>query len=148
MWVIALAALFALAIAIGANMINSSWYLGNNEGTVGIYQGLNSEIFGIPLNHLVETTSVEVADLPDATQSQLEQGIRTDDENSALDTINSYHEQIDTQRSQASSVASDVKSTTSKEELNNDLQNTEGTNNLDTSQQSSAATEQPEGRGE
>lgn len=147
-WVIALAALFALAIAIGANMINSSWYLGNNEGTVGIYQGLNSEVFGIPLNHLVETTSVEVADLPDATQSQLEQGIRTDDENSALDTINSYHEQIDTQRSQASSVASDVKSTTSKEELNNDSQNTEGTNNLDTSQQSSAATEQPEGRGE
>lgn len=114
-WVIALSVLFAVAAFVGVSIVDSSWYLGNNDGTVGIYQGMPQDIVGIPLSHLVETTSVEVSDLPQATQTQLEGGIRMSSEEAALEAVNSYHEQIYAEKSSAAAVATDVKSATTED---------------------------------
>ncbi len=114
-WVIALAIVFGIAGLVGYNIVSSSWYLANNNGTVGIYQGIDAEFLNMPLNHLVETTSVAVSDLPQATQTQLEAGIRMDSEEAALEAVNSYHDQIYAEKSSAAAVATDVKSSTSED---------------------------------
>lgn len=146
-WVIVLAILFGLGAFIGVNIVDSSWYLGNNGGTVGIYQGIDAQILNVPLSHLVETTSVEVDDLPQAVQSQLAQdGIRMESEEQALSAVNSYHEQIDAEKTSAAAVASDVKSSTTdttQESTSADTNASQNTSTTDTAQSSTQ-----EGQGE
>ncbi len=146
-WVIVLAILFGLGAFIGVNIVDSSWYLGNNGGTVGIYQGIDAQILNVPLSHLVETTSVEVDDLPQAVQSQLAQdGIRMESEEKALSAVNSYHEQIDAEKTGAAAVASDVKSSTTdttQESTSADTNASQDTSTTDTAQSSTQ-----EGQGE
>jgi protein phosphatase len=146
-WVIVLAILFGLGAFIGVNIVDSSWYLGNNGGTVGIYQGIDAQILNVPLSHLVETTSVEVDDLPQAVQSQLAQGgIRMESEEQALSAVNSYHEQIDAEKTSAAAVASDVKSSTTdttQESTSADTNASQDTSTTDTAQSSTQ-----EGQGE
>lgn len=146
-WVIVLAILFGLGAFIGVNIVDSSWYLGNNGGTVGIYQGIDAQILNVPLSHLVETTSVEVDDLPQTVQSQLAQdGIRMESEEKALSAVNSYHEQIDAEKTSAAAVASDVKSSTTdttQESTSTDTNASQDTSTTDTAQSSTQ-----EGQGE
>lgn len=146
-WVIVLAILFGLGAFIGVNIVDSSWYLGNNGGTVGIYQGIDAQILNVPLSHLVETTSVDVDDLPQAVQSQLAQdGIRMESEEKALSAVNSYHEQIDAEKTSAAAVASDVKSSTTdttQESTSTDTNASQDTSTTDTAQSSTQ-----EGQGE
>lgn len=146
-WVIVLAILFGLGAFIGVNIVDSSWYLGNNGGTVGIYQGIDAQILNVPLSHLVETTSVEVDDLPQAVQSQLAQdGIRMESEEKALSAVNSYHEQIDAEKTSAAAVASDVKSSTT--DTTQESTSTDTNASQDTSTTDTAQTSTQEGQGE
>lgn len=102
--VFCLALIAALAIGLLA-LMNSSWYVGINGDTVGIYQGINASYFGRSLSHLVETSTVNVADLPQATQDSLRDGVRVDSEQDALDTVESYRAQIDADKSAAAQTA-------------------------------------------
>lgn len=146
-WVIVLAILFGLGAFIGVNIVDSSWYLGNNGGTVGIYQGIDAQILNVPLSHLVETTSVEVDDLPQAVQSQLAQdGIRMESEEKALSAVNSYHEQIDAEKTSAAAVASDVKSSTT--DTTQGSTSTDTNASQDTSTTDTAQSSTQEGQGE
>ena len=52
----------------------NEWYLGVDGDTVGIYQGIDGEILGVSLSDLVQTTAVEVNDLPTNVATQLENG--------------------------------------------------------------------------
>ncbi|MCI1997291.1 MAG: Stp1/IreP family PP2C-type Ser/Thr phosphatase [Olsenella sp.] len=97
--------LLAAMIVAGLVFVNSSWYLANNEGTVGIYQGLTGSFMGIPLSHLEETTSVQISDLPDATQQSLIGGLRVGSEEEAKKTVESYRDQIDADKSSAAVTA-------------------------------------------
>lgn len=97
--------LLAAMIAVGLVFVNSSWYLANNEGTVGIYQGIAGSFMGIPLSHLEETTSVQISDLPDATQQSLIGGLRVGSEEEAKRTVESYRDQIDADKSSAAVTA-------------------------------------------
>ena len=90
--------------------IRSEWYLSVNGDTVGIYQGINASVFGIPLGNLVETSAVAVADLPASVQDQLEQGIRVANEQAGRDTLDAYRVQIDADKTAAASVADEAKS--------------------------------------
>jgi serine/threonine protein phosphatase PrpC len=97
--------LLAAMIVAGLVFVNSSWYLANNEGTVGIYQGITGSFMGIPLSHLKETTSVQISDLPDATQQSLIGGLRVGSEEEAKKTVESYRDQIDADKSSAAVTA-------------------------------------------
>lgn len=90
--------------------IRSEWYLSVNGDTVGIYQGINASVLGIPLGNLVETSAVAVADLPASVQDQLEQGIRVANEQAGRDTLDAYRVQIDADKTAAASVADEAKS--------------------------------------
>lgn len=118
--------ILAAMVAVGLVFVNSSWYLANNEGTVGIYQGITGSFMGIPLSHLEETTSVQISDLPDATQQSLVGGLRMGSEEEAKRTVESYRDQIDADKSSAA-VTADRTATSS---------------NTDTADSSSSATKQ------
>jgi len=115
-----LAALITLLISfvMGLGVINTSYFLAENNGTVGIYQGIKSHILGIPLYHLSDTTSVEVKDLPTAIQQDLANGLRVDSESDARTTIESYRDQIDAEKS-AAAIAAARASTGTTTSVNN-----------------------------
>lgn len=90
--------------------VRGEWYLSLNGDTVGIYQGINASVLGIPLGNLVETSAVAVADLPASVQDQLERGIRVANEQAGRDTLDAYRAQIDADKTAAASVADEAKS--------------------------------------
>ena len=107
------AAILALLAVLGVMVVRSSWYLSDHDGTVAIYQGVDGNFFGLPLSHLVETSSVQVKDLPNAVQDSLCEGLRVDSEEAAHQTVESYRDQIDADKSSAAQTAN--KSTTGTE---------------------------------
>lgn len=101
------------AVAIFAVMfVRSEWYLAPDGDTVGVYQGMNGELFGISLSTLVGTSSVEVNDLPTSVQDQLAHGIRVSNEDQAMETIASYREQIDAEKNKAAQTAAEAQAGT------------------------------------
>ncbi len=106
---VVLAAFLAVGIAL-AIMIHNSWYVGNNDGTVGVFRGINDTIFGQELFELVQTSSVRVSDLPEATQHQLDEGISVASESDARYTIEQYRDQIDAEKTAAAIAASEAQS--------------------------------------
>lgn len=104
-WVaIALAAVLATLAILGI-LVHNSWYVGNNNGTVAIYQGVSDEILGIPLHRIAETTSVSIRDFPEAIQHQLDDGINVTSEDEARITIERYRDQIDEDKTRAAAAA-------------------------------------------
>lgn len=90
-----------MCLIMGLMVVSTSWYLGINDKTVGIYQGVNNSIFGIQLSHLSGSTSVEVKDLPLTTQKDLEGGVRVGSEQEARSVVENYRDQIDAEKSAA-----------------------------------------------
>ena len=101
---IALVAVIAVGAVLGV-LIRNSWYVGNNDGTVAIYRGVSDTILGMPLNELIETTSVGVKDLPETIQHQLDEGISVSNEEEARYTIDRYRDQIDADKTRAAQTA-------------------------------------------
>ena len=103
-----IAAVLAVVLLVSFAFIRGEWYLGVNDGTVAIYRGIQGDILGMPLNELVGTSAVSIADLPASVQDQLEAGIRVQNEQAALDTINSYRDQIFEEQEKAAQLAQEV----------------------------------------
>ncbi|MCH3967345.1 MAG: Stp1/IreP family PP2C-type Ser/Thr phosphatase [Atopobiaceae bacterium] len=108
-FIAALVAACAVALVAVSAFVSNSWYVGNNYGTVAIYQGVNSEVLGIKLSSLAETTSIQVSDLPSTTQKQLSTGIVVASDDVARSTVESYRDQIDTDKTKAVATADDAK---------------------------------------
>ena len=105
-----IAAVLDVVLLISFVFIRGEWYLGVNDGTVAIYRGIQGDFLGVPLSELVGTSAVAVTDLPASVQDQLEAGIRVQNEQAALDTINSYHDQIYEEQEKAAQLAQEVSS--------------------------------------
>ena len=102
-------AFVTILLASIALVIANSWYLSDNNGTVGIYQGVTGDIFGIPLSHLTENSSVQVSDLPSSTQESLRRGLVLGSEEDARNTLEDYRDQIDKDKSDRSVTLSRTK---------------------------------------
>lgn len=100
-WFIVFALGLVAVLGVVAGIVRNSWYLGNNDGTVGIYRGVNDSLLNIPFFELVETTSVEVSDLPEATRQALDEGIAVENENEGRATVERYRDQIDADKTRA-----------------------------------------------
>lgn len=82
-FIVILSTIVALAALVGCGWGAYAWsqskyYLANGDGVITIYQGVNTNLFGVSLSHEVEKTDIEVSSLPESWQSQLEQGITVD----------------------------------------------------------------------
>ena len=97
-WLAILLVAILLAGGIIVGLARSSWYIGDNDGTVGVYRGINDELFGFPLYELVESSSVKLSDLPENTQQQLREGIGVASEAEGCATVEEYRDQINTRK--------------------------------------------------
>ena len=53
----------------------SRYYVGKKNGSVAIFQGVPTNVFGLQLSHEVESTSIATSRLPQSWRNRLEQGI-------------------------------------------------------------------------
>ncbi|WP_421745163.1 PP2C family protein-serine/threonine phosphatase [Bifidobacterium jacchi] len=72
----------------------SQYYLGTSDGVVTIYQGVNTNIFGIRLSHEVKKTDIQTSSLPQSWRDQLDQGISV----SSYDEAESHAQFIESER--------------------------------------------------
>ena len=111
--IIAWAGILMLALVIAGSVVTilakNSWYVANNNGTVGVFRGINDELFGMPLYEMVESSSVKVSDLPVAVQQQLDTGIGVADRDEAVQTVERYRDQIDADKTRAAQAAEAAK---------------------------------------
>lgn len=111
--IIAWAGILMLALVIAGSVVTilakNSWYVANNNGTVGVFRGINDELFGMPLYEMVESSSVKVSDLPVAVQQQLDTGIGVADRDEAVQTVERYRDQIDADKTRAAQAAEATK---------------------------------------
>lgn len=82
----------------------SKYYLGNADGVVAVYQGVNTNLFGMQLSHEVKRTTITIASLPQSWRDQLQEGITFDSYDAALS-----HAQIIRQEKQNFSEKSEKK---------------------------------------
>ena len=96
-----------VAVVIGGMyaFIKSEWYVAANGDTLAIYQGVNGSFLGFELSELVDTTSVQVKDLPQAVQTQVADGIQFASEAEARAAIEAYRDQIDADKTRAAEAA-------------------------------------------
>ena len=106
---ISIIALLVVSLVIAVLFIRSEYYIGINGSTVAIYQGVPSKIAGIPLSNLIDTTTIEVKNLPQSVQDKLALGIRVKDETEARETVEDYREQINDADIKAAKRADDAK---------------------------------------
>jgi len=136
---VVLGLIVATFVVVGAcfyAFIRSEWYLGVNGDTVGIYQGVTGSFMGIELSELVETTSVEVSDLPGSVQEQLVGGIRVNSESQASETVKAYRQQITDEKTKAAETADEVR--------NGDASASEATGSTSPDSPTNSATPSPE----
>ncbi|WP_129660315.1 PP2C family protein-serine/threonine phosphatase [Rothia uropygialis] len=67
--------LIAGAVWAGLAWVNSQYYVGENNGKVAIYRGVDQSLGPIHLNNLERETDVKVSDLPDYSKSRVHEGI-------------------------------------------------------------------------
>ena len=109
-WALVGVAIVAVIVALTAVFVGNSYYIGVTRGNVGIYRGVNANLLGFNLYNLVEETSIDINELPRATQKNLEQGISMADFETAQRTVESYRSQIADEKSRASASAQDAQS--------------------------------------
>lgn len=141
-WVCVLAAALVVTGVVLGFVINNSWYVGDNDGTVGIYRGTNEEVLGFSLGQLVETSSVRVKDLPEATQHQLDEGIHVASEDEAKSAVESYRDQIDSDKTKAAEAAAEAESSADSSQQEDDASDAPAAESGDATPAEAAATAQ------
>ena len=92
-WGIALGFLLAIVAMVGGAYFGYHWsqtkyYVGRSGETVAIYQGVNTNLFGLQLSHEVESTDIAIATLPQSWRDQLNDGIAVDTLHDARERVN------------------------------------------------------------
>lgn len=87
--------LVALAAVLGVGFGAYRWsqtkyYIGTSGQTVAIYQGVNTNLFGVSLSHEVESTDIKLSKLPQSWNDELDEGITVD----SLDQAHSHIQMI------------------------------------------------------
>jgi len=67
-----------IAAAAGWSWSQKQWYVGDQDGKVTIFRGVNTTLLGIKLSSAYQSTDVELDNLPDAYADQVRDGIHRD----------------------------------------------------------------------
>jgi protein phosphatase len=81
---LALGVVAVLAVLAGGGVLARMWvlqqyYVGANADHVAIFQGVRGNVFGLPLQQMVEQSDIALTDLPQTTRSTVEDGILVTD---------------------------------------------------------------------
>ncbi len=95
---------------IGYNWSQDHYFVKDNNGVVAIYQGMDTNIFGFSLNHVLEDSDVSLRSLPQGWRERVRRGIEANGYREARNIIQSIEDQAEenskTNSSNSSSEAS------------------------------------------
>jgi serine/threonine protein phosphatase PrpC len=85
--VLLVAVAIAIAVILGYQWTQSRYYVGDSDGSVAIYRGVQQGVGPFPLSSVFDTTNLEVADLQPYYQEQVEGTISADSLSDARDIV-------------------------------------------------------------
>lgn len=98
---IAIFAVIAAVLALGGcvwgaySWSQNQYFVADDDGTVAVYQGVPTNIFGMALSHPVEQTNLKTAQLPEQWQDLIRNGITVESYDDALDHVETIREQYE-----------------------------------------------------
>lgn len=100
------AALLTLAAWTGLRYVERSYYVGESDGTVAVYNGIPHALGPIRLSHVVENTDISTSQLSDHTRTLLRNSITAKDLNEAHQIVSHLKTQAEQNRIKAEQAAS------------------------------------------
>lgn len=100
------AALLTLAAWTGLRYVERSYYVGESDGTVAVYNGIPQALGPIRLSHVVENTDISTSQLSDHTRTLLRNSITAKDLNEAHQIVSRLKTQAEQTRIKAEQAAS------------------------------------------
>ena len=100
------AALLTLAAWTGLRYVERSYYVGESDGTVAVYNGIPQALGPIRLSHVVENTDISTSQLSDHTRTLLRNSITAKDLNEAHQIVSRLKTQAEQNRIKAEHAAS------------------------------------------
>lgn len=100
------AALLTLAAWTGLRYVERSYYVGESDGTVAVYNGIPHALGPIRLSHVVENTDISTSQLSDHTRILLRNSITAKDLNEAHQIVSRLKTQAEQNRIKAEQAAS------------------------------------------
>ena len=100
------AALLTLAAWTGLRYVEHSYYVGESDDTVAVYNGIPQALGPIRLSHVVENTDIPTSQLSDHTRTLLRHSITAKDLDEAHQIVSRLKTQAEQGRMKAEQVAS------------------------------------------
>ena len=100
------AALLTLAAWTGLRYVERSYYVGESDGTVAVYNGIPQALGPIRLSHVVENTDISTSQLSNHTRALLRNSITAKDLNEAHQIVSRLKTQAEQNRIKAEQAAS------------------------------------------
>ena len=100
------AALLTLAAWTGLRYVERSYYVGESDGTVAVYNGIPQALGPIRLSHVVENTDISTSQLSDHTRTLLRNSITAKDLDEAHQIVSRLKTQAEQTRIKAEQAAS------------------------------------------
>lgn len=104
--ILLVAALLTLAAWTGLRYVERSYYVGESDGTVAVYNGIPQALGPIRLSHVVENTDISTSQLSDHTRTLLRNSITAKDLNEAHQIVSRLKTQAEQNRIKAEQAAS------------------------------------------
>ena len=100
-----IAAVLTLVAWTGLRYVERSYYVGESDGTVAVYNGIPHALGPIRLSHVVENTDIPTSELNDHTRSLLRNAITAKDLDDAHQIVTRLKTQADQSREKAEQAA-------------------------------------------
>lgn len=107
------AAILTLGAWTGLRYVERSYYVGESDGTVAVYNGIPHALGPIRLSHVVENTDISTSELNDHTRSLLRNAITAKDLDDAHQIVSRLKTQADQTREKAEQAAASASASAS-----------------------------------
>ena len=108
-----IAAVLTLVAWTGLRYVERSYYVGESDGTVAVYNGIPHALGPIRLSHVVENTDIQTSELNDHTRSLLRNAITAKDLDDAHQIVTRLKTQADQSREKAEQAAASASASAS-----------------------------------
>ena len=108
-----IAAVLTLGAWTGLRYVERSYYVGESDGTVAVYNGIPHALGPIRLSHVVENTDIQTSELSDHTRSLLRNAITAKDLDDAHQIVTRLKTQADQTREKAEQAAASASASAS-----------------------------------
>jgi hypothetical protein len=95
LWIVLLVAAIVAAFAVGFQWTQTRFYVGEYNGRVAVYQGIQQDLGPLSLHHLHSETTIDMADLRSYDQQRVEQTISAGSLEEARRIVSRLEESVD-----------------------------------------------------